>query len=157
MSILLVVLVGRAKNRAPAFAPQGQSDNGRTTKAQALCQPKDQRRAATIKGDLLNAKDVTIISLHLKCTGFYFRTVRAACLPVSKSPAHISGTECAFSYGDIAQPDCEEHANNKCRARTCRVARQLWYRTATSHIAANISLYQLYLALIFPLVHLFVY
>lgn len=42
-------------------------------------------------------------------------------------------------------------------ARACRAARQLRYRTATSHIAAIISMYQLYLALIFPLVCLFVY
>lgn len=61
------------------------------------------------------------------------------------------------AYGDIVHPDREEHVNNKCRARTCRRARQLWYGTATSHITANISMYQLYLALVLTLVCLFVY
>lgn len=63
----------REQSSSTGFAPKGWSDNWRTTEAQRSCQPKDQRRAAAIKGDLLNAKDITTTSLHLKCTGFYSR------------------------------------------------------------------------------------
>lgn len=76
----------REQSSSTGFAPKGRSDNGRTTEAQ----PKDQRWAAAIKGDLLNAKDITTTSLHLKCAGVYSRMVREqawSCLSSSLLPA----------------------------------------------------------------------
>lgn len=58
------------------------------------------------------AKDITAISLHFQCPGFYLRRVQeqaSSCpLPAGEPTASISGTKRASLCSDVEYPACED-------------------------------------------------
>lgn len=118
--------------------------NGLATGAQLPCQPRTSWPFHCIS----SAQGFT--SKGCKSKPRAARCQQASLLPPSRGP---NVPPRAVTLNIQPARTCEQQIP----ARACRAARQLRYRTATSHIAAIISMYQLYLALIFPLVCLFVY
>lgn len=154
----MLVLLGQSREQSSStgFSPKGQPDNWRTTKAQHLCQTQEQRWAAAINCSTskpLNATHLIALKMHwgLFQNGERTSLEQSAFLPASQG---LNVPSSGLTLHIQASGDCTE---NKCHTHTCRVVRKLWYRTATSHTAVNISMDQLYLASIFSLVRLFVY
>lgn len=152
----MVLGQSREQSSSTGFSPKGQPDNWRTTQAHCLCQTQNQRWAAAINcltSKTLNATYLIELKMHwgLFQNGERTSLELSAFLPASQG---LNVPSPVLTLYIQASENCTE---KKCHTHTCRVARKLWYRTATSHTAVNISMYQLYLASIFSLAHLFVY